>query len=217
MAMISKKTKILAKFFLIFFVLIVLSLNYQHLEKVVNYLNYRVLAVNLSFQPYLPKFLLETAKKIEIEQKQELIGNLYIAKIQAKAPIMFSIDPANTDPLYLKSYLERGVLFYPGSVLPGKPGKTVILGHSAPANWPKIKFDTVFSELNRLANDDEIQLDLAGQVYRYRVVDKVILTRGSEVPDFALTNSENMLVLISCWPPGKDYKRIAVASILISE
>lgn len=215
--MISKKTKILAKFFLIFFVLIVALMNYQSLAKVVNYLNYRVLAVKLSFEPYLPSFLLEAGKKIENELKQNLSGSLYIAKIQAKAPIMFSVDTANTDPLYLKSYLERGVLFYPGSVLPGWPGKTVILGHSAPANWPNIKFDTVFSDLNKLANGDEIEIDLAGQVYRYKVVDKVILAQGGEVPDFALTNSENMLILISCWPPGKDYKRIAVAAILISE
>jgi len=214
MTMISKKTKILVKFFLIFFALIVLLLNYQQVAKVVNYLNYRVLAVKFSFEPYLPSFLIESIKKIENELKQNLSGSLYIAKIQAKAPIMFSVDSVNTDPLYLKSYLERGVLFYPGSVLPGQPGKTIILGHSAPANWPNVKFDTVFSELNKLAKGDEIQVGLADQVYRYKVVDKVILARGDEVPDFALTNSENMLILISCWPPGKDYKRIAVAAIL---
>ena len=220
MAMISKKTKILAKFFLIFFLLIVALINYQLLGKTVNYLNYRVLAAKFSFnfKPYLPNFLTEAGKKIESELRQQsLSGSLSIAKIQANAPIIFSVDSANTDPLYLKSYLERGVLFYPGSVLPVQPGKTVILGHSAPANWPKIKFDTVFSELNKLAEGDEIEIDLASQVYRYKVVDKVILTRGGEVPDFALTNSENMLILISCWPPGKDYKRIAVAAILISE
>jgi len=207
----------LAKFFLIFFLLILALINYQYLEKAVNYLNYRVLAVKLSFEPYLPSFLAEAGKKIENELKQNLSGSLSIAKIQAKVPIIFSVDSSNTDPLYLKSYLERGVLFYPGSVLPGQPGKTVILGHSAPANWPKVKFYTVFSELNKLANGDKIEVDLAGQVYRYKVVDKVILARGREVPDFALTNSENMLILISCWPPGKDYRRIAVAAILISE
>ncbi|MEK9153641.1 MAG: sortase [Patescibacteria group bacterium] len=215
--MISKKTKIFAKFFLIFFVLIMALINYQALAKVVNYLNYRVLAVKFSYKPSLPNFLLEAGEKIESQLKQNLDGSLSIAKLQIKVPIIFSVDADNIDPLYLKSYLERGALFYPGSVLPGQPGKTVILGHSAPANWPKVKFDTVFSDLNKLANGDEIEIDLAGQVYHYKVVDKVILARGSEAPDFALTNSENMLVLISCWPPGKDYKRIAVASILISE
>jgi len=29
-----------------------------------------------------------------------------------------------------------------------------------------------------------------------------------------LTNSDNMLVLISCWPPGKDIRRIAVEAKL---
>lgn len=217
MAMISKKTKILAKFFLIFFVLILAVINYQALAKVVNYFNYRVLTVKLAIKPHVPSFLLEVAEKGINQLKLDLSGNLFIAKIQAKAPIMFAVDSANTSPLYLKSYLERGVLFYPGSVLPGEAGKTIILGHSAPANWPKVKFDTVFSDLNKLTNDDEIQIDWAGQVYRYKVVDKVILARGDEVPDFALTNSENMLILISCWPPGKDYKRIAVAATLISE
>ncbi|MDD5750514.1 MAG: sortase [Candidatus Pacebacteria bacterium] len=206
------KVKILAKFFLILFLLFVLLLNYEYLDKAVNYLNYRVLTVEFKFKSHLPSFLSDTPDK---NAAGELKGNLLIPKIGVRAPIVSSGNDSDTNPLRLKPYLDNGVLFYPGSVLPREKGQTIILGHSAPAGWPKINYDTVFSELNRLVAGDEIRIETAaGGVYVYKVVEKVFLQRGDDVPDFTLTNRINVLVLISCWPPGKDYKRIAVAAVL---
>ena len=36
------------------------------------------------------------------------------------------------------------------------------------------------------------------------------MERGEEISEEGLTNDENMVVLVSCWPPGKDLRRIAV-------
>jgi len=158
--------------------------------------------------------LLDSSNSLAENQKNELSGTLTITKIQVHAPVIFTGNDTDTNPLHLKSYLERGVLFYPGSALPSENGQTVILGHSAPDNWPKIKYDTVFSELNRLANGDEINLEVRGKNFVYKVTERVFLARGDEIPNFALTNGGNVLVLVSCWPPGKDYKRIAVAAVM---
>ena len=41
------------------------------------------------------------------------------------------------------------------------------------------------------------------------VVNKIIIDKGQEIENY-LTNKINMLILVSCYPPGKDYKRIVV-------
>lgn len=210
------KIKVLVKFFLIFFLLFVLFSNYKYLDRAVTYLNYRVLLFEFKFKPHLPSFLTDSFSKATTEnQVKELKGSLLIPKIQVRAPIVSTGNDTNTSPLHLKTYLDNGVLFYPGSVLPSENGQIVILGHSAPANWPKINYDTVFSNLNRLTDGDEVRIEAVnGDVWTYKVVKKIFLQKGDDIPDFALTNSTNVLVLVSCWPPGKDYKRIAIAAVL---
>jgi LPXTG-site transpeptidase (sortase) family protein len=111
--------------------------------------------------------------------------------------------------------LDTGVVLYPDSVVPGDNGQTIILGHSAPVGWPKIKYDWVFSRLNELAEGDEIIVYFNNRKYTYIVSRKVFLERGEEISQEGLTNDENMLVLVSCWPPGKDLRRIAVEAKVV--
>ena len=110
----------------------------------------------------------------------------------------------------MQKALNIGVVLFPDSVLPGESGQTIILGHSAPVGWPKIKYDWIFSRLNELTEGDEIIVYFNNRKYAYVVSRKVFLERGEEISEDGLTNDENMVVLISCWPPGKDLRRIAV-------
>ena len=147
------------------------------------------------------------------EQQYTENGNsVEIPKIGISAPLIFV---SNSNNGYLHKKLDSGVVHYPGSSKPGEQGQTIILGHSAPANWPKIKYDWVFSRLNELNPGDQIILNYNNQKYVYSVVRKVFLNKGEEMPENNLTNNNNTLISISCWPPGKDYKRIAVESTLI--
>jgi len=136
--------------------------------------------------------------------------SLEIPKIEVSAPLIFVED---RDKVY--KTLDNGVVHYPDSVLPGEKGQTIILGHSAPPNWPDIKYDDVFSRLNELEEGDEVFVYFDHREYVYSVIKKIFLEKGEEIPENALTNSDNMLVLISCWPPGKDIRRIAVESAII--
>jgi LPXTG-site transpeptidase (sortase) family protein len=88
------------------------------------------------------------------------------------------------------------------------------LGHSAPPGWPNIKYDWVFTNLDKLAPGDTILIDLNNKQYKYVVKSKTIIKRGADVPTDGLAANNNVLTLISCWPPGKDYQRIAVVSEL---
>jgi sortase (surface protein transpeptidase) len=91
---------------------------------------------------------------------------------------------------------------------------TVILGHSAPSGWPKINYDWVFSRLNGLSDGDEIFVFFDQKKYNYRVVEKIFLSKGGEIPDYDPTNQKSILIMLSCWPPGVDLKRIAVQAEL---
>jgi len=138
-------------------------------------------------------------------------NNLEIPKISVETEIVF---PNTSDNDALKEYLDQGVVYYPGSVYPGQAGQIVILGHSAPPGWPKIKHDWVFTDLDKLEAGDKILIDLNNKQYTYIVKQKTIIQRGAEVPAGADAANNNVLTLLSCWPPGKNYQRIAVTAEL---
>jgi hypothetical protein len=46
------------------------------------------------------------------------------------------------------------------------------------------------------------------------VTGKIFLDRGEELPKEDLTNATNVVLLVSCWPPGKDLRRIAIIAEL---
>lgn len=127
---------------------------------------------------------------------------LEIPKIGISVPIIFS---QNTEQKSLLEDLNKGVVYYPGSVLPEESGQSVILGHSAPPNWPKIKQDTVFSELDNLSPGDKIIVYINNKRYTYTVKRTDILEKGQEI-----VSEDNSLALVSCYPPGKDLQRITV-------
>jgi len=140
-------------------------------------------------------------------------NTLEVPELSLSVPIIFS-DSAQKDSL-MKD-LDSGVVYYPGSVYPGQTGQIIILGHSAPAGWPKIKHDWVFTELDKLKAGDKIMIDINNKQYTYIVKKTSIIKKGAEVPTDASITSNSVLTLISCWPPGKDYQRIAVQAELES-
>lgn len=156
----------------------------------------------------------ETTEKKQEDQEPECVfsekpDSIFIPKINIEAPLIF-LNEQGAD--FLKA-LDRGVVHYFESDLPGEPGETIFLGHSAPIGWPKIRYDWVFSDLNKLESQDEIHISYKSCKYIYQVSTKYFLDKGEKLPD-DLTNSENVLVLISCWPPGKNIQRIAIQAVI---
>jgi len=147
-------------------------------------------------------------REFEFSEKSDSIE---IPKIGVVAPLIF--PEGNTEKLLAKA-LNKGVVFYPDSALPGEEGITVILGHSAPSNWPKINYDGVFTRLNELKPGDEIFIYLNHRKYQYKVTGKLFLKRGDEIPKPDLSESKSFLTLLSCWPPGINNKRIAIQAEL---
>ena len=199
--------KRLYKAFLFIFLVSFLIINWNDISWI---FNYRVISQTISnfFQKDSP-IESKMPETIEFEYSEQE-NSLEIPKIEVSAPLIFVED---IDKVY--KTLDRGVVHYPGSVLPGEPGQTIILGHSAPPNWPDINYDNVFGRLNELNEGDEVFVYFDHREYVYSVIKKIFLEKGEEIPENELTNSDNMLVLISCWPPGKDLRRIAIEATMV--
>jgi sortase A len=199
--------KIILKYFLIFFLISFLIFNWQKISWLFHP-GYVLRVFSFYFfekgkEKIQPKEETKEQKKEEIYEKEDSIE---IPKIKISAPLIVVGKEEE-----VKKALDRGVVLWPGSALPGEKGQVIILGHSAPQNWPKIKYDWIFSNLNSLQNGDEILIYFKKKKYVYRVEDKIFLNRGQELPK---TDPEkSVLFLISCWPPGKNFRRIAIEAL----
>lgn len=202
--------------FIIVFILVLIFWNWNSISWIFSYrvLSESVLSFLHKIPPATQEYAGDEAGEVLATETEKVAGvakedSIEISKIGITAPLVFinNVDEAH-------AALDRGVVLYPTSVLPGVVGQTIILGHSAPEGWPMIKHDWVFSDLNDLVAGDEFFIYYKGGKLTYSVVDKIFLERGEEIPANDLTKTKNMVVLISCWPPGKDVRRIAVEAIL---
>jgi LPXTG-site transpeptidase (sortase) family protein len=203
--------KILLKYFLIFFFISFLIFNWQKISWIFHpgYV-LRTVSFYLFEKGKAEKVQQKEEQKIKEQKTEEFYekeDSIEIPKIKISAPLIVVGKEEE-----VKKALDRGVVLWPGSALPGEKGQVIILGHSAPQNWPKIKYDWVFSNLNLLEKDDEILIYFRNKKNVYSVENKIFLNRGQELPK---TDPEkSVLFLISCWPPGKDFRRIAIEAIL---
>ena len=133
-------------------------------------------------------------------------ASIVIPKIDVEAPIVFV---ESTNPEDFLEPLKQGVAHFP-SALPGQQGVSVLLGHSSPFGWFGNAYDDVFSNLNELDVSDRILITMNGTVNTDLMSGKVFLNRGQEIPlEYQLGDGQRIL-LISCWPPGIDNKRIII-------
>ncbi len=183
------------KIFVFCFAVVFLLINFGTIKRMFNYKVVYGEAEVVQLQNETP-----TQEEAVVMEK---LDSIEIPKIQITAPLVF-IDSAEKS--VFSAALDRGVVHYPDSALPGEKGQIIFLGHSAPPGWPKIKHDWVFSDLNDLVAGDEINLYFNNQQYTYRVQEKVILDKGEELPQAAADS----LILLTCWPPGADKRRMAV-------
>ena len=134
-------------------------------------------------------------------------NSLEITKLGLEAPLVFAVS---TEIKAITQDLKNGVVVYPESSLPGQSGELIVLGHSSPPGWPKIRYDWVFSKLGELEAGDNIVINFAGLRHDYMVINKVFLEKGQALPENNSDNSKQFLYLVTCWPPGKDFKRLVV-------
>lgn len=141
-------------------------------------------------------------------QKTEKEDSLLIPKLNLDVPLLLANDSQEAG-----QKLKEGVVLYlPESSFPVEQGKIVILGHSAPAFWVGNKYDNVFSKISDLIRGDKIFVYFNEYEYRFVVQEKYFLEKGDKLPE--ISGEKGVLFLISCWPPGKDERRIVILATL---
>jgi sortase A len=110
--------------------------------------------------------------------------------------------------------LSENLSQYSGTAIPGKPGNTVILGHSVlPQFFNPNNYLTIFSLLYRLELGDEIIIKYDGRSYSY-LIDDIYEVQPTNLSPLAQRYDDSFLTLITCSPPGTYLRRLIVQAKL---
>jgi len=190
--------------FLFIFIITVLIVNWTHVSW---FFDWRV----------VKEVIIESGEKKHSQLWQEAIGEedrLVIPSLGIEPPLRF---PMTSDVQTITTELDLGVVYYPDSAELGETGKAVILGHSAPEGYPDIKFDKIFSDLGKLQPGDNIVLYYNEKIFEYVVLDVQTMSI-QEYDNYLLEpSSEYLLILSTCYPPGKNWQRWVVISQLLTK
>ena len=145
---------------------------------------------------------------IEIGDESRII----IPKINVDVPVVYDIKTREEQAI--QDGLERGVVHYAGTSLPGEAGNNVIVGHSSNNFLNSGKYKFAFVLLDRLELNDTFILHHEGTRYVYKVTNKQVV----EPTDFSLVlpTDTPTTTLITCTPPGTSWRRLIVQAEQIS-
>lgn len=122
---------------------------------------------------------------------------------------------ANATVIIAGDDLDKGLVHYGGTALPGEYGTTVIFGHSSLVQLYNPKdYRTIFSLLPTLKVGDEIGVTYDGISYQYKVFDMTV-TDPSDLSALEQTFDDSYLTLITCVPPGTIWERFHVKAKLM--
>ncbi len=98
--------------------------------------------------------------------------------------------------------LNKSLVQYPGTALPGKRGNSVIFGHSVlPIFYNPKNYISIFSLLPTLQKGDEIDVNYDGVSYVYRV-EEMFEVYPTDIQVLDQDYSDSFLTLVTCVPPG---------------
>lgn len=141
--------------------------------------------------------------------------NLPVVMVSSENLIARNWDGLEND---IQEKLKEGVIHYPGTGFPDKPGNTVITGHSSYFPWDPGRFKDVFALLNDVEKGDKIALYYDQNKYIYQVSDKkIVMPSEIDILKQPKNNTENKLTLITCTPIGTNLKRLVVIGDLIAK
>lgn len=110
--------------------------------------------------------------------------------------------------------LNKSLIHYAGTAMPGEYGNPVIFGHSIlPVFYNPKNYISIFSLLPTLKKGSEIYIDFDGVQYKY-VVDSYIEVDPENVEVLEQRFDRQSLTLITCVPPGTYLRRGIIQAYL---
>lgn len=139
-------------------------------------------------------------------------NTLYIPGLNLRAPIIYVTG--STEEIFQEA-LQAGVVHYPGTAVPGRPGNVYIFGHSSDFWWAKGNYKTVFALLPSIRPGAEIEVsDPEGNKFVYEVKSTKIVS-PQDVQFLQQRDSGGSgLTLQTSYPLGTALRRFLVISEL---
>lgn len=141
-------------------------------------------------------------------------------------PMEYTIDIPSLDIYDAKvavggADLNKSLIAYPGTALPGNPGAPVIFGHSVlrqfynPSEKNPRRYNSIFSTIMTLKNGDEIFVTYDGVEYKYIVQEKTEV-QPEDVYILTQQYDARQLKLVTCTPEGTYLRRGVVTAQLVN-
>jgi LPXTG-site transpeptidase (sortase) family protein len=135
-------------------------------------------------------------------------GEVEIPSLNIKVPIVWTRDTADFD-----KDLQKGVVHYPGTPLPGELGTSYISGHSSNYSWAKGSYNKIFDTLGNLKVYDSFMIhatDINGKPVTFHyIVAASQIYKADDQAQFA-NIGKSTVALSTCWPIGTSQKRLVV-------
>lgn len=161
----------------------------------------QVLGISVQSKDNFPGFISSLTREISPPYSQ---FQLSVSKLNIKEEAVF-VDSND---------LSLGLAQLPGSALPGEKGNLFISGHSALNRFiPGQR--AIFAKLTDLRKGDEILVEAANSKFKYRVVEIKVVDPSdlSVIP--APDEVGRYISLMTCVPPGLNYKRLVVIGKMV--
>ena len=170
--------------------------------------------VVVSEDPFSMQQLIPRKPKIEANFAITPYENrLIIPKIGKNIPLVDvpginTFDFDHMENIFMQE-LEKGVVRYPGTALPGEKGNAFIFGHSSNYPWVKGEYNEVFALLDELEYGDQIIVYYNQKKFIYTIREKKVVHPG-DVKALERHDDKAEISLMTCWPVGTTLKRMLV-------
>lgn len=140
---------------------------------------------------------------------------LVIPKIGKNVPLVFTSEDllAREDwkglDAAIQADLERGVVHYPGTAMPGQEGNAFFTGHSSYYLWNRGRYNEVFARLSELQKGDTYVVYHRGRPHHYRVR-TVFEVLPQDVSVLDQPSGSYWSTLMTCSPVGTTLRRLIV-------
>jgi sortase A len=106
--------------------------------------------------------------------------------------------------------LDKSLIHYQGTSLPGQNGNAIIFGHSAlPQFFKPTSYLSVFAKLPTMQAGDEIIVNFDGISYKFKV-EEMFEVKPTDIEVLAQKFDDSYLTLVTCVPPGTILRRLIV-------
>lgn len=136
-----------------------------------------------------------------------------IPKINVSAPVVY--DVKTFDEQAVQKGLERGVVHYGNTALPGQLGNNVIVGHSSNNWWASGEYKFAFVLLDKLEVGDTFILNYNSKRYIYEVTNKKVVD-PKDTSVLSQSTTVPITTLITCTPAGTSLNRLIIVGKQIS-